>query len=69
MVIMNEQQIRQEYPFGTVSIQIGDEVRLMNEEEYEEWVAEFIINENDPDLSIGRGSLLPNEFPDPPEAN
>ena len=64
---MNEQQIRQEYPFGTVNVQIDDEVRPMNEEEYEEWVAEFIINENDPDLHVGSGALLPHELLDPPE--
>ena len=35
---MTENELRQAQPFGTVMIQIDDETRPMNEQEYEQWI-------------------------------
>lgn len=55
---LTEQQIREQYPFGTVNCQIDDLVRPLTLEEYEEWVAEFAAKELDADIHIGRGETL-----------
>ena len=57
---MAEQWTRDElealYPYGTVNVQVDDDVRPMTHEEWDAWI------------ESGVGTEKPVEFPDPPEA-
>ena len=43
------------YPYGTVNVQVDDDVRPMDEAEWDAWIEQQV------------GTEKPVEFPDPPE--